>query len=275
MPSVNLFLLLPESTPTIQWMNGNEDFHSEFSLRQFLVDLELKLDSIKLENYNGFYDADNVSNFLENIDILEDYYPFPARRLLSRTIIDFYNWRLSSRQNNLIEYFAFNQSITNHSFCEIAERINTMAGDKFLILNHYAHNITTSIDISFNFISVNLPSVSTSIALIIWFAQNRIPERDFHIIPKHGENRHFIRKLGGKNVSPLKCSRDEAKILLKQAIGNSLKELFNIDHERSSYIVFKYEGDNGHNLYHGYHVPLDSTEVPNSIKAIISSRNYF
>lgn len=264
--SVNLFLLLPESSPTNQWMRNNSDFQSIADFNNFILELNDKLNEIKIENYTGYYDLQNVNNFLSDYEVLEDYYPKPARRLLVSTIQSFYNWRPNSIQSNTTQYSIFSQDITNHTFCEVAELNQNFPGKLYTIVDHYSHKIGVSISISFGGQNATITSLASKQNLVDWFISNRQPARNFHIIEKHGENRQDVRIINNETVSPLRCVYVTAYNLLQSAIGDRINELFNFHEEIGYYIVFKYEGNNPQNMYHGYHVELTSTEVPDNIK---------
>ncbi len=99
---------------------------------------------------------------------------------------------------------------------------------------------------------------------------NRLPPRNFNINPKHGENRQDIRTVNGEIISPLRCSHQKAQALLDTAIGKSEKELYNTDPDYDEIIVFKYEGPTPQNMYHGYHVPKNTEEIPFDIRKRLS-----
>ena len=256
---VNLFILLPESEPNTQWNSSNEQFQNEHGIVSFIQDLKLKLDATALEEYDGFYDNLNIKNFLLHFEEVADYYPNPAFRLLRSILQPWNNWRDDIKQNSNKAYTIFNQSIENHTFCEIAERQLIIDTDKFAILNHYGHELGSLIEITVQQNVVPVSSFSTEKEISAWFANERVPIRDFQITEKHGENRQEIIMWRGREASPLRCSKQEAFELLKFAIGDSITELFNYDEidGQGYFIVFKFEGDTPQNMYHGYHVSID------------------
>ena len=69
------------------------------------------------------------------------------------------------------------------------------------------------------------------------------------------------------------CSEQAAKELIHTAIGESKNELFNYDSNRDMILVFKYENENPQNMYHGYHVDSNSTDVPSHILKKLLSGN--
>ena len=114
--------------------------------------------------------------------------------------------------------------------------------------------------------AIKIDNLKNEKEIFEWFAQNRLPPRNFNINPKHGENRQDVCIVNGETISPLRCSSQMAKALLDTAIGKSEKELYNIDPDYDEIIVFKYEGPTPQNMYHGYHVPKDAEEVPIDIR---------
>ncbi len=263
---VKLFLLLPESNPSYDWTLSNSEFQDEEKIITFIKELKEKLDSISVENFQGYYDGENITNFLIDFSELEDYYPKPSFRRLKSILYLWDNWRDEVKQKECSEYYLFNQKINNHTFCECAQIKFEKSNTKTLILNHYGYSIKKKIVIELNSQKILIYSVENQEQLTEWFIKNRIPKRNFHIIPKHGENREDIRNINNEVISPLRCSCAEAQVLLNSAIGNSVEELFNFDEKRNAFIVFKSEGENPQNLYHGFHLPKDSIEIPESIK---------
>ena len=270
MASVNLFLLLPECNPVYNWMNNTAVYQNPEMLNQFIVELDAKLKEISIEKFNGYYDLKNVRNFLEDFNILEDYYPFPAKRLLTSAISSFDNWRDDLAQSDQVAYSIFSQSINDHTFIEVAERQHSNSQNYYFVLNHHGHSPINPVRIECGDTSVKILTISEKTELIKWFADNRRPARNFHTTSKHGENRQEIRIVNGKTISPLRCSVEHGRLLLQDATGHTIDELFNID--GNYFIVYKFEGDNPQNLYHGYHVDLESTEVPSDIRQRLRAR---
>lgn len=262
MAQSNVFLLLPETTPSNQWMLSNTDFQTNNGFAELIKDLIICFDSIKTENYSGYYDLNNIKNFIEHYSVLKEYYPLAPIRRLRSLLMNWANWRLNINQSNSKTYYLFNQPINNHSFCEIAERKLTIINDRFVLLNHSASVIKRTISISVNQrLLIGIENVSDEPQLKLWFSRNRIPKRNFHAIPKHGVNGRG----NFQNANPLMCSEQRAKELIHTAIGESKNELFNYDSNHDMILVFKFENDNPQNLYHGYHINSNSTEVPNHI----------
>lgn len=272
---VNIYLVVPESAPVIgdQWLQSNEQFLEEDAIVDFISNLKLKIEVIRMEKYDGFYDSHNILNFLRDFEIVSDYFPNPAFRRLRSLIKSWNNWRDDKLQKSSITYSLFTQAISNNSLCEVRESqfINDhKENDAHAILNHFAYNLPSSISISRNRINNNITILSTEYEIKDWFITNRIPKRNFQITDKHGENRQDIRVINGEIISPLRCSKEHAFELLKSAIGDSKKDLYNFDPQNGEFIVFKFEGNNPQNMYHGYHVPVNTNEIPQNIKEKLS-----
>lgn len=263
---VNVFLLVPESKPTTPWSLSNESFQDEKQFSLFVNDLKTKIASFQIENYEGFYDLNNVINFLKDFKDLEEYYPKPAFRLFKSSLKNWSNWANQTQCLPHDEYKIFNQKISNHTFCEITARKLNDKHTNFSILNHNGHNLGNHIKFSINNEIVNISSFSTKLEVLDWFSINRIPKRNFNLNPKHGENRQDERIINGELISPLKCSKENAQIMLNRAIGYKLDELFYFDKSKNNILIFKSEGNSPQNTYHGFHVPLNSQELPNNIK---------
>lgn len=263
---VNVFLFLPLSEPSYQWEYSNKALQDENEIVKYIRNLKKSIDSISLENYEGHYDSYNIQSFLKDFEAIDDCYPNPSFRILRFLLQDWENWRENKIQQQENKYIIHGQEIENHTFCETAQIKINSPEIKTVVLNHKGHKLGNEIIVFVNEVSTNTPSISNVNDLEKWFAIERLPQRNFHIIDKHGENRTEIRFINNEEISPLRCSKDEAQELLKYATGENLKELYNFDKNKNCFIVFKFEGNTPQNLYHGYHLPLDTNEIPEKIK---------
>jgi hypothetical protein len=116
MAQVNVFLLLPESTPSNQWMlecypPDEEDSFSRFT--DLVSELSEMFDTANIEVYEGFYDSENISNYLHAYSIVEDYYPSKPQYVLRKLIADncCYDWREAIIQADPSTYRAFGQPV--------------------------------------------------------------------------------------------------------------------------------------------------------------------
>ena len=270
MAKVNIFLLLPETNPSNQWMQSTETNYDDIdAYERFIGELKTIYELIAIEKYDGFYDAANIKNFFDLYETLQDCYPSAPKRILQSIISKnaFNNWRENIIQSEDNNYQIYSQPLENNTFCEIAERKRIMNDENFALFNHHACSIRHTIIVTINQeFDVEIGNLTDENEIIEWFARNRQPPRNFNINPKHGENRQDVRIINGETVSPLRCSHERAQALLNFAIGNSEKELYSIDPDYDQIIIFKYEGHTPQNMYHGYHVPRNTEEVPIDIK---------
>lgn len=268
MSKANIFLILPETKPRTKWSISCNIIQDKNHYNRFISSIISEIELIKNENYEGYFDNENLINFFEYFDSLEDYYPKIKRNFIIK-IQNWLNWRLDSCQNNSSIYQIFNQNITNHTLPEIAQRKEIYTNETFCLLNKNALSIQSQsirIIISTQKI-INIDNILIADELQIWFSINRIPVRNFHIIEKHPINLDSQPRIWrGRFVSYLHCSEEKAKELLQIAIGLSNDELFAFDNENNEFIVFKYENENPQNMYHGYHIPINSIEIPSNIK---------
>lgn len=261
---VNLFVLMPESNPQFQWITNLEEFIEHEKINDYILNLFRSKESIKLENYNGYYDGLSLLDLTNQIKILEDSYPKPILRTLRSLFKDFFNWREEPTIINEYSYFILNQNILKHSLCEISQRKKDNELENFAIINHQIISINEiSVLINQN-VNISIDLINNNVDLINWFSENRIPKRNFQSIPKHKIQNPIIKN--NKLISPLYGTEENANIILNSAIGISLKELFGFDKLFNKVIVYKFENNTPQNQYHGYHVDTNSDEIPNEIR---------
>ncbi|MCG6552201.1 MAG: hypothetical protein L7F77_07730 [Candidatus Magnetominusculus sp. LBB02] len=272
MAGTNLFLLLAETGLSNQWMRLNE-YQDELSLNQYVHELSVNLEKITIENYIGYFDEVNRLNFIKHYNM--DDFPYAPITLLKRLLRDWENWRDAPQQSSDKEYKIFNQTIENHTFCEIIERRANDHENNYALLNHHAYKIRDkNILITIDGIAVEFSNLADKHSLIQWFASNRIPSRIFNPHVKHKKQPKKDEAVWGKDASVLECSENEAQILLNSAIGDPENILYNYDKSYKKYIVFRRESANERSItYHGYHVALDSADVPQPIKNRFDNRN--
>lgn len=263
MSSVNIFIFTPEINPQFEWVNGCDTLISDRMILDYLEKVKIFKNVTKLEKYNGYFDKKNFDAILIQFEILDDCFPFPLKRRLESLYKDFIDWRKNPIQSN--NYAVFNQSISDHSLCEVSERMHCNVDNRYAIFNNQAITINKSISITINAIHVKtIDLLKDEKDFIDWFSENRIPKRNFHSIPKHNIPEPIT--ILGKKISPLKGTVENADEVLKFAIGKNIKELFGFDKDCRMILVFKHENNTPQNQYHGYHVPVDSSEVSDDIK---------
>lgn len=223
------------------------------------------------ENYDGYYDGKNVQAFLFPFEIAEDYYPNIKTRF--RVLMGRWgeNWRNDRKHSDTENYYYYHTEIKDDTLCELTKRKKDSADEStFLLINHEAFScsedrIKTKCDDEDFEIEVRKAEIKS---IAEWFEINRIPQRTFHLNPKHGEfgkGAHPSNK--GEKVSVLMCSKGEAGILLKKAIGEDLRTLYFYDAKYNQYIEFKRESEN---VYHAFHLDKEDEQlIPNNIKDAI------
>jgi len=264
MSKANIYLILPETNPTTNWSESNANLQSEDGYRDFILNKITEIKSISIENYEGYFDNENLTNFFKHFDTLEELYP-KVKTNLKLKIKDWENWRENPQQNTKRTYKIFKQVIVNHTLPEIAQRKGDNAQETYALLNNSALSIPEN-EIKVNIsgrINIAIDNVKNTEELKTWFSKNRIPKRKFHIIPKHGENGRG----NWQKASPLMCSKSKAQKLLNTAIGDDEKKLFNYDSNKDMFIVFWNEND-PKNQYHGYHLSVDTSEISDEIKSL-------
>ncbi len=256
-----LFIHFQECAPRHFFTLSNDNSLIEDDLKILFQELDLFLSSIETENYCGFYDINNIQEFLKNYDVLDDYYPVSPRKKLRQSLRSWINWK-SERFSNCIDEFKIENTPTyDNSFSEIYDRMMAENNeDIYLLLSHNS--------VCFKNRSVNVEKTTSTMAKPIdcfelsncnnWFSLNRRPNRVYHPSLKHGENGRGAQTINGKRASSLLCSHSKAEEMLHKAIGiNGLDELFYYDEINEAHIIFRYEGDIGENKYHAYHLPED------------------
>lgn len=223
------------------------------------------------ENYEGYYDADNVSAFLYAVEEMDECYPNIKTRM--RMVMHNWgeDWRARKVQKDTETYMYYCITIKDDTLCEMTERkFGSTDGSSFLLVNCDAFSCASeTITTKRNQNEMELDVKNADIKSISkWYETNRKPQRVFNLNPKHGENgRSAHPDNNGEKVSVLMCSRGEAKDMLLKAIGSDLRVLYFFDKKHSQYIEFKRESEN---TYHGFHLDeVDEKRVPKEIKDMI------
>lgn len=264
MSKVNLFILIPEHNPKFSWISSIDILIEENNIYNYLRNLESYKKSIVQEKYDGYFDKNSLIALANQIKILEDSYPRPTLRTLRLIFEDFFDWRENVIQSNENNYLIFNNLIEDHTFCEVAQRKHNNTDEAFVFINHQAITIQNEIEIKINNINKCIKILNDETQLTNWFSENRIPKRNFQPIPKHNIPNPIHRR--GELISPLYGNTENATAILKTAIGINSKELFGYDVSNEMVIIFKYENNTPQNQYHGYHVNIESDEIPKEIR---------
>lgn len=224
------------------------------------------------ENYEGYYDVDNVSSFLYPVETMEECYPNIRTRM--RMVMSRWgeNWRIQKVQKDTENYMCHGLPIKDDTLCEMAERQSVATdGSVFLLVNQDAFSDTVkTIQVKRNQKELVLEVSKADFKSVLkWYETNRKPQRIFNLNPKHGENgkgAHPGNK--GEKVSILMCSKEEAKNMLLKAIGVDLRVLYFFDQVHNQYIEFKCESEN---TFHGFHLDaMDEKRVPEEVKLMLN-----
>lgn len=221
-----------------------------------LTDTELFFD---YEDYETFYDGEDLSAIIKLLDNNDDYLGLSA--LLLDAVKNCENWRDDVRQGD--ETYKYKgKAITGDTLCEMAARYNADDSSTYCILNkgEFSANadeiVVSMYDKTFRFscLEMNVREMAE------WLEINRRPKRQYHWNKKHGENGLGAQsQQKGNPVSILYCSREEASEMLHKAVGVSGdRRLFWLDNKHHRYMVFMCEIGC---CYHSFHVE-DSGEVP-------------
>lgn len=268
MARAELYLLLPKY---IDSKEDNSTYLESYELMEnneshiFIESIEKLNVFLSHENFQGYYDSNNVKAFVYPLQQMDDCYP-NQRNYLRSILKNWENWRDVSLQNNMDSFLFNSMDLSDDTLCEIAKRGSVDDGNTYLLLNHQALKFSVSvITITCNGTPVEIDQCNTDInSVSTWFETNRRPPRSYNHNPKHGENGRgaFM------GASPNLCSRSRAAFLLQKAIGlHNSNDLYFYDEENSKYIVFKNENTPS-NTFHSFHV--DVNEVPKAILTKIS-----
>jgi len=274
MPGTHVYVYLPESDPgSTPWTRLNTDYLEDTQMVKFLGELDNSLASIEHENTIGKYDSHNINAFLRDPDLLDDYYPRSARKILRNILREYIDCRpdIESLSPQIVTLFG--QKIIDHCFCAIAKQLATQQhNENTVLLNFYSITINNEITLTFENTNYTVINIKNKALLESWFYENRRPVRIFHDTKKHRQND------GGnwQGASKLLCNQDHAQQLLNSAIGEKKKALFNYDKSNNSWIKFMNDnttGAQGETLYHGYHLDIDSMEIPDKVKKKLLARH--
>lgn len=256
MAETQLFVVFPEyvegeQQPTAPYIKSI-DLLSVEEIEDYINKINDIIFFITHENYQGFYDMDNVRAFGKPLEELEDCYPGKNRTLMM-AINAWDNWRDTSVNDGSTQYFYHTTPLTPETLSEIAFRKKTIADNTYLVINNNAIECQDEIlpvyDADRNNQEIEHRECTCG-TLHKWFITQRKPPRIFNFNPKHGENGVGHRH----DASPLRCLRGEAEEMLHKAVGESPgKPLFYYDTIRKQYIEFKNEKTKV-NTYHAFHV---------------------
>lgn len=266
-------------------LDGNDWFPTEHPQLYHSVDNFLKLIDIInfLPDIDLYYSEEGFKNLVNNITIIEGEteYTMGAIGRMRQVLYDIgaYSWNESPSQKDDYTYYlqtgrgsGLPLYINGSTVAECSEHKFRNELTALLSLQDSEYNIDCPIfinrsknygELEMNIISVD--NLFTPKAIVNYVVMNR-EKRNFNLSKKHGEKGIGFLPNGKGPVSPLECSEAEAQDLLTKAIGTrDCEELYAYDEIREKFIVFKYEGENPQNQYHGYH-PIAQNDVPDRVK---------
>ena len=274
MDDTELFILFPryEDCSKQQFYVKEVGILPEEELKKYIEKIRNIKDFFTYEVFRGYYDVDNVKDFVYPTQVDRDFYPNIKTSLQLALRGCFENWRSNKKQDAESGFLLNYTEVKDDTLCEIVSRKRQNEGSMFLLIDcdaledGYKKNIRLTDKTGECLIEVGDTEIKHIAA---WLADNRRPQRLFNCIPKHGENgKGAFAEHKGDKVSVLLCSRQEAEELLKKATGEEIDRLYSFDDKNKCYIEFKKEHDNE---YHGYH--LDDEESKKLSKQIKEKMN--
>lgn len=265
-----------------------DKIQEDSDLRKNLKEIENLLYTIQVEK-NSFllYDSEEIKVFIEQISLIAEagnFYLTNPQMLFYEWLQNATDWRKSPKQNPNHYYFSWVielQTAINQQNKVIAELVEqSLLNQTSLLVSFYQEAPLRGFHLAFkdfipykneNPIFVRIFHANNKCELENWLFENRTP-RIFNLNPKHGENRQELRYEHGEEISPLRCTKEEAQQLLEKAVGElGERDLFNYDSVYQKFIIFKDE-NTPQNTFHGFHVE-DENEVPQRIQQLLKSKN--
>lgn len=242
-----------------------------------------ELENFENQNFKDFYDK--IKPIIKVAEQLKAdiYYSTSHIQGLNECIKDFnqnFNFSQGNKLEVLLENAIINSSnnyIFKINFLEEQSKINYFniqsvhienLNKKVIFISSTKSDkeILLAINSNEEFFKFELNYFSTVSTL--WDFINSTQSRIFSENPKHGTKEKIAFKSNkGNSVSQLKCTINEAQILLNSAIVDFKKSenLFNFDEKTNTFIEFFDE--NTLNKFHGFHIEnSDLIRVPNSIR---------
>lgn len=234
-----------------------------------------------------YYSGEGVLKLISNFEELDSINDYALTNPIGQIRVVLFetnaiNWDESKKQKEEINYYyqlsggAAPQSVKATTLAEATEYKYNGALVGVLNLLSSEYNGTSPIHI--NRSSINPPPLMQILELDIFSTKavmtghikTKRAQRVFNLNPKHGENGIGVRANKNEVVSPLECNRNEAELILNNAVGTeNTDELYGYDSVRKKFMVFKNEGNNH---FHGYH-PIDQKDVPEEVKRFLREEN--
>lgn len=262
-----LFLIFPENKKapgqTCDFTVNAEGLDEGDIKKRIMAVMEL-LRMFRYERFETFYDRDNIKAFCYP-HLSNRHSQFNMRYVMLNLLKGFQNWRPKSEQHGE-GCVLHGTEIKSNAISEVAVRMLNRPNDSFSLVDCMALVSGCSPCVA----SVDDKNVEVSILgldereVYNWFCDNRKPERDYNWNPKHGE----YGKGNWAGESRLLGSRDEAKQLVKNAIGETYRgTLFCWDAQYGHYMEYKNELNN---TYHSFHLEgVNEKRIPHQVKVLI------
>ena len=249
----HLYFLLPESdeSPIKRYSALANDVVLDTSeIEEVMKDVDALIVFMVHEDYERFYDGDNLKAFLYPIQQLKELYPFKYERTIRKKFANMHNCLITDPGYGIGE---------NTHLAVIC--CNDKVDIDVIELSSADGKTNCQADVRY---------CQEHKGVAEWFFENRRPVRQYdYNYPKHGENGKGTWKGNdedGRPISVLLGSKKEADDLLKKAIGrlyNSARS-WCYDHKYGHYMEYRYEHNN---MYHSYHLGKDrENEIPKEVK---------
>lgn len=273
---MNVFINERLKVDSKEWAPVSEEHFNEvvFNLVSILKSFKFHTDVVV--HYSSVAMQLLLKNFSEIADMLPSNYRNKIDRI--RVLLDEVNarnWHKYKKQRNDIIYFCqefsgqTTHSVNDTSLAEATEYKFNKENVAVVNLTHSEYN--NFIPIHINRSTIVPPNTMEMLRLdtfinkgdLISYITYNWYQRNYNHNPKHGENGKNVIPNKDEDVSPLECSIEEARELLRFAVSTRNKaELYVFDPPRNKFIIYKAESEQ---VYHGYH-PLDQDEVPKEVK---------
>lgn len=254
---VQVFLVMPEHTPR-HLLTRTIAVALEEDERQRLALMWSHWDLLQGERRQGFYDSENIAQYLAWFQAFPEEYPSIPQQFRRRLLGAMEDWRetaMGTGTAQVQEAYGADYAIADHALLEMAAR-EVIHSVKTLLLDADGTHFTKQmLQVVYQQQSIQLHRCTPD-QLRAWFVGNRAPVRKYHASDKHGE--------GGKGhwpgASPLLCTHTDAEASLPHALGITPAVLYWKD--THGYIIFRSEND-ADNQYHAYHI--QEKDVPREV----------
>lgn len=262
-----LLVIFPENktspVQTCDFTENAEGWNEEEFRECFGLIMGLK-QTFQYERFVVFYDLNNVQAFCYP-HLNHRHSLFNKRYVMLTLLKGMQNWRSQSEQQGE-SCMLHGMSLNSNSISEVAVRKYNRPDDSFSLVDCMAllpGCTPIVVVVNGNDVPVNVLGLDED-DFFNWLCNNRKPAREYSWNPKHGENG----KGNWPGESRLLGSRKEAKLLLKNAVGETYRgTLFCWDAQYGHYMEYKKELND---TYHSFHLEgEDVRRIPASVKRFI------